>query len=303
MNDNKKAQQVTVISGKGGTGKSSIISALAYILKDCSILIDADVDAADLYLLFPPDKSETFEYRGTKKALINQEVCTKCNICYESCRFDAITPDLVVNNMLCDGCSLCYHICPVDAISMIEIVNGNYYISETRIGTMVHANLKPGEESSGLLVSEVRKKGRRVAANQKKDLILVDGSPGIGCPVIASLTGADYALIVPEPTLSGLHDLKRILELLKQFQIKGNVIINRFDINEEISQKIIEYCEGEFPVVAKVPYSPFFVEAMIEKRTIMELEENDDHLREIQNIMRDLVKTLMKKIEIGYHLL
>ncbi|NPD88269.1 MAG: 4Fe-4S binding protein [Asgard group archaeon] len=280
--------QVTVISGKGGTGKSSIIASLAYQLKEISILADADVDAPDLYLIFDPKETEQFSYYGLKKAVIDKELCVECNECRDSCRFEAIKESLTVNDFKCEGCSMCFHVCPENAIKMVDRVSGIYMSSNTRIGKMVHARLNPGEESSGLLVAEVRKLSKKEAEKEKMKLILIDGSPGIGCPVISSLTGADLALVVTEPTLSGYHDLKRILELLKQFNIGGYVIINRFDINERISNDIEEYCKEDFPVIEKIPFNNIFTQAMIQKKTVLEMVSEDVDVIEIQRILRNI---------------
>jgi len=282
MNSKSKTKQLTVISGKGGTGKSSIIASLAFIMKEKIVLADADVDAADLYLIFTPKESSTHEYYGLKKAEINQNACTKCNLCRDSCRFDAIDADFFIHPFKCEGCGLCYHVCPESAVKMKEHVSGHYFISDTRIGKMVHAKLKPGEESSGLLVAEVRKKANEVAKELNRELILIDGSPGIGCPVISSITGSDMALVVTEPTISGKHDLERVLELLEQFRIKSYVIINKSDINLNITKDIEEICKEKSPVIACIPHNHIFTTAMIEKKTVIEMDTKDREEQEIQ---------------------
>jgi len=292
-------KQVTIISGKGGTGKSSLIAALASYLQDKIILADADVDAADLYLIFPPEETKSAEYYGLKKAHIDKDVCIECDECKEQCRFEAITDDIEINSTKCEGCSLCYHVCPVSAISMIDVVSGYYYISKTRIGDMVHARLNPGEESSGLLVAEVRKIAKEVASKQQKQLVLIDGSPGIGCPVISSLTGANFAIIVTEPTLSGHHDLDRILQLLKQFKIPGFIVINRSDINQEISVKIAEEFNETFPVIAEIPYNRVFVEAMLNKKSVLEMESDGENTDSIQKTIRDIGDLILNKLSLN----
>ena len=291
-------KQLTVISGKGGTGKSSIIASLAYILKDKIILADADVDAADLYLIFTPKESSTYEYYGLKKAEIDLDACSKCDLCRDSCRFDAIDTDLIVHPFKCEGCGLCYHICPESAIKMKENISGHYFISDTRIGKMVHAKLKPGEESSGLLVAEVRKKANELAKELNKGLILIDGSPGIGCPVISSITGSDMALVVTEPTISGKHDLERVLNLLEQFRISSYVIVNKADINIDITKDIEEICEEKSPVIACIPHNHIFTTAMIEKKTVIEMETKNEKEKEIQKTLLKIAHTIEEKLQI-----
>ena len=298
MSDVLEAKQVTVISGKGGTGKSSIIASLAYLLKDEALLADADVDAADLYLIYPPEIRSKTEYKGLKIALINEELCVKCGLCRDSCRFGAITNKIKIDNFMCEGCGLCYHICPEKAITMNDRISGHYMVSSTRIGTMVHARLLPGEESSGLLVAEVRKKAKEIAKLEGKKVILVDGSPGIGCPVISSLTGSDLAIIVTEPTISGIHDLERILELLKQFRIPGYVVVNKYDINEEMSTKIENLCEDRNQVIARIPYNPIFNEAMIQKLSVSEINTDNIEISRIQDQLKSIAQEIQEYLKI-----
>ncbi|MHA1115533.1 MAG: 4Fe-4S binding protein [Candidatus Heimdallarchaeaceae archaeon] len=299
MSDNTDIKQVTVISGKGGTGKTSLISSLAYLLQNYTILADADVDAADLYLIFSPEKSEKTDYYGTKKAVIDFDKCTKCMKCYESCRYGAIDQELNIEIVRCEGCGLCKHVCPVDAITMIERVSGNYFVSDTRIGKMIHARLVPGEESSGLLVAEVRKKALQVAKEKNKSLVLIDGSPGIGCPVISSLSGSHLAIVVSEPTISGKHDLERVLELLKQFNIPGFIVVNKSDINMEITQEIEDKFEKDFPVIAKIPHNHIFTQAMIEKKTVVEIDSEDKSVKDIQETIENIAKLILEKLKIS----
>ncbi|MHA1869169.1 MAG: 4Fe-4S binding protein [Candidatus Heimdallarchaeaceae archaeon] len=298
MNDKTEIRQVTVISGKGGTGKTSLIASLAFLLQGYTILADADVDAADLYLIFSPEKSEKTEYYGTKKAVMDFDKCTKCMKCYESCRYGAIDQDLNIEIVRCEGCGLCKHVCPVDAITMVERVSGNYFVSETRIGRMVHAKLVPGEESSGLLVAEVRKKALEVAKEDNKLLVLIDGSPGIGCPVISSLSGSHMAIVVCEPTVSGKHDLERVLELLKQFNIPGFIVVNKSDINMDITNEIEEKFGKEFPIIAKIPHNHIFTQAMIEKKTVVEIDSKDKSVTDIQEMIENIAKLILEKLKI-----
>lgn len=298
MND-EKIYQITVVSGKGGTGKTSVIAALAYLFKDFTVLADADVDAADLYLIFEPQESKSTDFYGLKKAVIDQEKCSRCNLCRDSCRFSAIDDDLIVDDIQCEGCGLCYHICPEKAITMKDNLSGKYYVSKTRIGKLVHANLTPGEENSGLLVAEVRKAALEVAKEERKRLILIDGSPGLGCPVISSLTGTDLALIITEPTSSGKHDLERLLELLDQFRIKGLVVVNKSDINENISKEIEELCKDRAPVIAKIPYNRAFTKAMIEKQSLPEYQTSDESVGILKNEIVKISEVILNKIGIN----
>lgn len=292
MSNETKPKQVTIISGKGGTGKSSIISSLAYLMKEDIILADADVDAPDLYLIFHPDIKEKHEYQGLKLASIDEDLCVKCGLCRDACRFNAITESIQIDDFKCEGCGLCYHVCPEKAITMNERISGHYMKSDTRIGTMIHAQLLPGEESSGLLVAQVRKIATEVAIEEKKKLILIDASPGIGCPVISSLTGSNLAIVVTEPSISGIHDLKRILELLDQFRIAGYVVINKYDINLEIVQEIEEFYGDKYPVIGKIAYNQIFNEAMIDQKAISEIKTNDIKIIEIKNILESIAKKI-----------
>ncbi len=298
MND-ERIYQITVVSGKGGTGKTSIIAALAYLFKDFTVLADADVDAADLYLIFEPQESKSTDFYGLKKAVIDQEKCSRCNLCRDSCRFSAIDDDLIVDDLQCEGCGLCYHICPEKAITMKENLSGKYYVSKTRIGKLVHANLTPGEENSGLLVAEVRKAALEVAKEERKRLILIDGSPGLGCPVISSLTGTDLAIIVTEPTCSAKHDLERLLELLDQFRIQGIVVVNKSDINENISKEIEELCKDRAPVIAKIPYNHAFTKAMIEKQSLPEYQTSNESVNNLKNELVKISEAILNKIGIN----
>ncbi len=294
----KNIKQITVISGKGGTGKSSIIAALAAYLKNEAILADADVDAADLYLIFEPEESEEFDFYGLRKAEVNKELCIECGTCRENCRFEAISSKLEVIPTRCEGCATCYHLCPTSAIEMLDNISGKYFVSDTRIGKMIHAKLHPGEESSGLLVAQVRKTAKKAAETEKKDLVLIDGSPGIGCPVISSLVGVDMALVVTEPTLSGYHDLDRVLQLLEQFKIPGYIIVNRFDINIEITQKIEKEFAKTFPVISKIPYNPIFVQAMLEKKSVLEVDQEETEIINIKDQLIDIGNFIIEKMDL-----
>ena len=263
-------KQLTVISGKGGTGKTTITAALASLAKS-RVTADCDVDAADLYLLFKPKQREQFDFRASKVALIDKTKCTECGQCIAACRFEAIPDDYVVDPISCEGCGVCWRICPVNAISREEKLSGRYFVADSRFGTLVHARLEIAEENSGKLVTTVRKKARELAQQEGADLILIDGSPGIGCPVIASLTGVDLALVVSEPTLSGIHDLARVLELTAHFKIKTLVCVNKYDINLENVSRIAKLCaKHSVKVIGKIPYDQIVNQALRQERTIIE---------------------------------
>jgi MinD superfamily P-loop ATPase len=263
-------KQLTIISGKGGTGKTSITAAFASLAKG-SVFADCDVDAADLHLILKPKIKKTIRFHGLKIASINKDVCTDCKKCYESCKFNAISEDIKVNKNVCEGCGVCSFVCPVNAINMIDRESGFAYISDTRFGPMSHAVLKTAEEASGKLVTVVRNNAKSIAEEKKMDLILIDGPPGIGCPVIASITDVDLVLIVTEPTLSGIHDLKRIYDVTCHFKIPAVVCINKYDVNLENSEKIEEHCKSrDMPIAGKLPYDINMTRAMVDEKTIVE---------------------------------
>ena len=273
-------KELVVISGKGGTGKTSIVAAFASLAKN-AVLADCDVDAADLHLVLEPDVKQTFDFSGGKQASIVTEKCIGCGKCKDLCKFDAINlngpaNDIVaktftIDHVSCEGCKVCVEFCPVDAIEFNDSINGQWFISETRFGTMVHAKLGIAEENSGKLVFLIRKETKRIAEEQKKDLIIVDGSPGIGCPVIASITGADLVLIITEPTLSGKHDLDRVAELAAGFKIPTLVAINKFDLNSDMADQIEkDVLKRNIKVVGKIRYDKAFTKAQIMKTSVVE---------------------------------
>ncbi len=269
-------KQLTVISGKGGTGKTTIVGALA-CLADNKVIADCDVDAPDLHLLLQPEVITREEFRGAKVAVIDDDACTGCGSCADICRFSAIedTPSgFTVSSVRCEGCGACVFGCEQDAIALRERISGYTLVSQTRYGKMVHAELKVGEEASGKLVTAVRATAERVADEEGCETILIDGSPGIGCPVIASLTGVDLALVVTEPTMSGLHDLKRIIEVTRHFGIRSAVCINKYDLNEANSMEIMDYCDCEgIPVAGKIPYDPEVTRAMVAGMPVVEYSD------------------------------
>jgi len=279
---NNEIKQLAIVSGKGGTGKTTIAAAFASLAKN-KVMVDCDVDAADLYLLLRPKVLKQEKYFGGRSPRIDLDKCTQCGLCTEVCRFHAIENG-VVDYVSCEGCGFCSHICPEDAITMEEAFSGDWFVSDTPYGPFVHARLGIGEENSGKLVTVVRKKATEITKEKGLDLILIDGPPGIGCPVTASMTGVDLVLAVTEPTLSGIHDLERILKLADHFKIPSAVCINKFDINLENTDRIAAYCEKNgSKIIGKIPYEPKVVEALVNRKTVMEYPCN-----EIQGIIRQM---------------
>jgi len=276
-------QEIVVVSGKGGTGKTSIVASFAALAKN-AVLADCDVDAADLHLLLAPDVKQTKDFSGGKLASVITESCIGCGRCKEVCNFDAPALDGPKNDIVektyridpisCEGCGVCVHFCPADAIRFDEAVNGQRFISETRFGSMVHARLGVAQENSGKLVSLLRKEAKKVAAEQGSEFIIVDGSPGIGCPVIASITGADLVLVVTEPTLSGRHDLDRVVELAKHFNIPTMICINKYDINPKIAEEIKNTAHGcNLQIAGEVAYDSAVTKAQLAARSVVEYSD------------------------------
>lgn len=262
-------KQLTVVSGKGGTGKTTVTAALASLARE-AVLADCDVDAADLHLILEPDVRRTEEFSGGKVALIHKSRCTRCGACVELCRYDAIH-DLTIDPISCEGCGVCAAFCPEKAISMQDKLSGHWFVSDTRFGPMVHAKLGIGEDNSGKLVSVVRQQAKKIAGDQRRHVVIIDGPPGIGCPVIAAITGVDLVLVVTEPTLSGLHDLERICDTAAHFTIPVAVCINKYDINPANTDIIEAACRKKnIPVVGRLPYDRSVTAAMIQKESIIE---------------------------------
>ena len=273
-------KEIVVISGKGGTGKTSIVAAFA-ALAGKKVLADCDVDAADLHLVLNPGIEHREDFSGSKKARILENECVACNRCIEECRFDAIhypvlnngeiadTPQ--INPIFCEGCGVCMRVCPAEAISFEPAVNGELYISSTNHGPMVHARLGMAEGNSGKLVTQIRQEARSIAEREGLDYIIIDGSPGIGCPVIASITGADLVLVVTEPTLSGRHDLLRVSELTAHFRIPTIVCVNKWDLNPEIAEQIeAEAKECGIKAAGRVRYDNAITKAQIMRTSVVE---------------------------------
>jgi len=285
-------KQIVIISGKGGTGKTVITGAFAALAKN-KVMVDCDVDAADLHLLLDPSIKERHEFRSGKTALIDKEKCVKCGKCIEVCRFEAIGEDFIVDGVSCEGCAFCSFACPVDAIKMEENISGEWFISDTRFGPMVHAKLGIAEENSGKLVSLVRKQAKELAEKKDADWVIVDGAPGIGCPVIASLSGIDCAVVVTEPTLSGLHDADRVINVAKHFGILARLIINKYDLNLDMTRKIERYCkDNNIDLIGKISFDKTVVEAMVLGKTVIEYK-----LGQAQKEIKSAWQVLQKKLK------
>jgi len=270
-------KEIVVISGKGGTGKTSIVASFA-ALAGKKVLADCDVDAADLHLVLNPKIERREDFSGGKKARILEDECIACDRCIEECRFEAITYSRSENGnvpsvdpIFCEGCGVCVRVCPVEAISFEPAVNGEWYVSSTNYGPMVHARLGMAEGNSGKLVTLIRQEARDIAEREGLEYIIVDGSPGVGCPVIASITGSDLVLVVTEPTLSGQHDLLRVAELTAHFRIPTVVCVNKWDLNPDITEQIEREAEGlGVKAAGRVRYDTAITKAQIVKTSVVE---------------------------------
>ncbi len=289
-------KEIVVISGKGGTGKTSITASFAYLGGKDVVVADCDVDAADMHLLMHPDWKKSEDFYSGVIAEIDQEKCIKCGNCTNVCRFNAIPiidNEYIVNTLNCEGCGYCFHVCPSDAITMKEQNVGKWYISNTKADNeMVHARLGIGAENSGKLVAKVKNEAKSIAEKEGKDFVIVDGSPGIGCPVVSSLSGAHYVVLVTEPSVSGIHDLKRAYELVKKFGIKAGCIINKADINSNKTKDIHQFIKEEkIDLITEIPYDENFTQAMTEGKTIVEY--NDSNLKNILVNSWEKIKNLV----------
>ncbi|NWF75635.1 MAG: P-loop NTPase [Nitrospirae bacterium] len=257
-------KQIVIISGKGGTGKTVLTASFAVLAKN-KVMVDCDVDAADLHLLLHPETREKHEFRSGVTARINSEICQQCGQCISVCRFDAISENFVVDPVSCEGCKICSYVCPEGAITLEENVSGEWFVSDTKYGPLVHAKLGIAEENSGKLVTQVRQTAKEIAEKQGMDYVIIDGPPGIGCPVIASITGVDLSLIVTEPTLSGIHDMQRVVQVSKHFGVPTKVVINKFDINTANSEEIKKLCDKEgIELMAEIPFSRKVSESIVQ---------------------------------------
>lgn len=277
-------RELVIVSGKGGTGKTSLVAAFASLAKNCAFC-DADVDAADLHLLLTPKNRASHDFQGGCEAVIQPDRCSACGTCRDLCRWDAIDASFKVDPVACEGCGVCVWFCPENAIDFPVKTCGQWFIADTRFGPLVHARLGIAEENSGKLVTLVRQEVENLAAITGRDLILTDGPPGVGCPVIASLGGAAGLVIVTEPTVSGLHDLKRVVQLAAHFKVPAMVCINKSDLNGDMAKQIKAYAEESgLPVVGKIPHEPAFIEAMVQGQTIMEFSPQSPAAGNIEEI-------------------
>jgi len=277
--------ELVILSGKGGTGKTSLVGSLAVMAKN-KVLVDCDVDAADLHLILDAETDQDHSFVASRRASIDDEKCTGCGICENMCRFDAVkmTPDpnaaggvkFEIDKYACEGCGVCTHFCPEDAIDFEPVESGRWFVSKTRFGPMVHARLGIAEGNSGRLVSLLRRTAQELAEKEDRDLTIIDGPPGIGCPVIASMTGADYVLIVTEPSKSAFHDMDRLLQLITHFDIPTGLCINKFDINPELTAEMERYATSKgTAVLARIPFDPRITKALVAGRPFVENGDND----------------------------
>jgi len=280
-------KQLVIASGKGGAGKTTLAAAFASIVKN-AVFADCDVDASNLHLIFHPEIKERFNFKGMDVATVDHEKCIMCMECKNSCRFDAITEKIEILPEKCEGCGVCEYVCPTDAIKMVENIAGETYVSSSRFGWLVHARLNMGEEPSGKLVSIVRNKAKEIAEKYGKEFIIIDSSPGVGCPVIASIGGANLVVVVVEATAAAIHDMKRVMEVANHFKVPYVVCINKYNINEEKTKEIENFCmDNGIKIVGKIPYDTVVTEAMVNGKTIVEYDKK----------MAELIEDIWKNVE------
>jgi MinD superfamily P-loop ATPase len=285
-------KELVIISGKGGTGKTSIVAAFSSLAEN-KVLCDADVDAADLHLIMDPKIKERHDFEAGHTAIINQEKCTECGLCRALCRWDAISADFQVDSIECEGCGVCVHFCPEKAIDFPDNTCGEWFISDTRFGPLVHARLGIAEENSGKLVTLVRQEAKKLGEEKGLDLILTDGPPGIGCPVIASMGGAEAVLIITEPTVSGRHDMGRVAELAAHFKIPGIICVNKYDLNIRETQLVEgKATEMNLDVLGRIPFDPIFTKAMVQGQTIFEYNTESSTGKAVRDIWEKVTDKL-----------
>jgi MinD superfamily P-loop ATPase len=267
--------EIVVMSGKGGTGKTSIAAALGVLAGRNAVMADCDVDAANMHLLYTPEVARANEFWSGKTAVIDTGACAACGVCEQQCRFGAIAERdgaFHVDDVVCEGCSLCHHLCPENAIVMKDEHAGDWFVSKTRFdGWFVHARLGIGQENSGKLVTRVKRAAKDLAAAEGIPYVIVDGPPGIGCPAIASVSGADHVLIVTEATMSGLHDLERLIDLVEYFKTSASCVVNKFEVNPDVGRCIVDMCRRrDVDVVTTIPYDRVFNDALRDGKTLVE---------------------------------
>jgi MinD superfamily P-loop ATPase len=283
-------KEIVILSGKGGTGKTTIVGSFAALAKR-KVLADCDVDAADLHLLLSPSEKQKSEFWSGQIAYINEDRCNECGLCQEICRFNAIK-DFKVDPVSCEGCGFCSQICPVEAITMRENMSGYWFISDTTYGPLVHARLGIAQENSGKLVAAVRQQARQIAEERNLDYIISDGPPGIGCPVISSLSGASLALLVTEPTLSGIHDLERVFGVCQHFGVPAMVCINKYDLNEENTRQIESNCLSQgVEIAGKISFDNVVTEAIVHGVPVVEYRRNGVS-QQIDSLWRTVLQSL-----------
>jgi len=284
-------KSILFLSGKGGTGKTSLAGAFSVLATE-KVLADCDVDAANLHLLLAPRIVHEGIYQGAKLAIKDEQMCTGCGRCREVCRFHAVSPDFQIDSYLCEGCGACVTACPVDAIDLEIQDTGRWYTAESRLGPLASAELLPGEETSGKLVAQVKQKAAELCQEAAAEWLLIDGSPGIGCPVIASASGVDVVVLVTEPTLSGLHDLRRVVGVVQHFGIPAYLVINKEDLNHTVAEQIETYAaEEKISVLGGIPYDPSVTAAMVAGRSAVEQEGSP-----AGEAMREIFARLMEQI-------
>jgi MinD superfamily P-loop ATPase len=288
-------KELVIISGKGGTGKTCLTAAFASLAQN-AILCDADVDAADLHLIVEPAVYERHEFWGGHKAEIRKKDCTRCRLCAEVCRFSVITGEFDVDSLSCEGCGVCVRFCPEKAIDFPMKICGEWMLSHTRFGSMVHAQLGIAEDNSGKLVTLIRQKARKLAEETNTELILTDGPPGIGCPVIASIGGASAVLLVTEPTVSGLHDMDRVLDLAEQFRVPAMICVNKSDLNSEMAVQIAAHAEKRrIRFLGNIPFDPLFTRAMIRRQTLFEYDMDSSAKNAVRQIWQELLSDAVQQ--------
>ena len=289
--------EIAVISGKGGTGKSSISAAFA-TLSGKVVLADCDVDAANLFILFDPSHEEEQIYIGGQKAIIDYSHCSNCGLCIDYCRFDAISflnDKVVISETSCDGCKLCSYVCPEQAVSIVNSDKSRMYSGSFRNGKMVYGRLSPGEENSGKLVNIVRDRARQISKENNLNTIIIDGPPGIGCPVMSTITGVDHVIIVSEPSISGMHDLQRAIEISSKFNLKTWVIINKYDLNVDMANQIESYCNSvNIKVVGKLPFDAQVVDAMVNCKSITEWRPKSETSEILKQVYATIISNAKK---------